>query len=151
MFLIRKKLTNNICMAFIYKFNLSQSVQLLSHVWLFETPWTAAYQASLSSTISQSLLKFRPIESVIISNHLILCCPLLLVCVLSHFSHVQLFGTLWIVAHQASLSMGFSRQNTGVGCHFFLQGIFPTQVFSQTSDWTHVSYVCCTGKWVLYY
>ena len=51
--------------------------QLLSHLWLFATPWTAARQASLSSTISQGLLKFMFIESVMLSNHLILCCPLL--------------------------------------------------------------------------
>ena len=49
-----------------------------SHVWLFLTPWSAEYQASLSSTISQSLLKFMAIESVMPSNHLILCHPLLL-------------------------------------------------------------------------
>ena len=42
------------------------------------TPWTAAHQASLSSTVSWSLLKFMSIESVMPSNHLILCCPLLL-------------------------------------------------------------------------
>ena len=42
------------------------------------TPWTAACQAPLSSTISQSLLKFVPTESVMLSNHLILCCPTLL-------------------------------------------------------------------------
>ena len=53
-------------------------VQLLSHVWLFVTPGTAACQASLSFTISQSLLKFMSIESVMPSKHLILCCPLLL-------------------------------------------------------------------------
>ena len=47
------------------------------------------------------------------------------VCMLSHFSHVQLFVTLWTVVHQASLSMGFFRQNTGVGCHALLQGNFP--------------------------
>ena len=45
---------------------------------------------------------------------------------LSHFSHVQLFVTLWTVAHWAPLSMGFSKQNTGVGCHALLQGIFLT-------------------------
>ena len=50
-------------------------VQLLSHVPLFETPWTAAYQASLSCTISLSLLKFISIELVMLSNHFI---PLLL-------------------------------------------------------------------------
>ena len=54
------------------------SVQSLSHVWLFATPWTAARQASLSFTNYQSLLKLMTIELVIPSNHLILCCPLLL-------------------------------------------------------------------------
>ena len=54
-------------------------VQLLSHVRLFATPWTAACQASLSFTISQSLLKLMSIESVMPSNHLSLCHPLLFV------------------------------------------------------------------------
>ena len=54
------------------------SVQSLSSVQLFMIPWTAALQASLSITNSQSLLKLRPIESVMPSNHLILCRPLLL-------------------------------------------------------------------------
>ena len=54
------------------------SVQLLSHVWLFATPWTAARQASLSITNFQSLLKLMSIELVMPSSHLILCCPLLL-------------------------------------------------------------------------
>ena len=52
--------------------------QLLSCVWLFVTPWTAAHQASLSFTISWSLLKLMSIELVMPSNHLILCPPLLL-------------------------------------------------------------------------
>ena len=54
------------------------SVQSLSHVRLFATPWTAACQASLSITNSWSLPKLMSIESVMPSNHLILCCPLLL-------------------------------------------------------------------------
>ena len=54
------------------------SVQSLSRVWLFATPWTAAHQASLSITNSQSLLTLMSIEWVMPSNHLILCCPLLL-------------------------------------------------------------------------
>ena len=54
------------------------SVQLLSHVRLFATSWTAARQASLSITNSRSLLKLMSIESVMPSNHLILCCPLVL-------------------------------------------------------------------------
>ena len=53
-------------------------VQSLSHMWLFATPWTAIHQASLSSTISWSLLKFMSIELVMLSNHLILCHCLLL-------------------------------------------------------------------------
>ena len=54
------------------------SVQSLSHVRLFATPWTAACQASLSIANSRSLLKLMSIESVMPSNHLILCHPLLL-------------------------------------------------------------------------
>ena len=53
------------------------SVQSLSRVQLFETPWAVAHQASLSITNSQSLLKLMSIESVMPPNHLILCCPLL--------------------------------------------------------------------------
>ena len=54
------------------------SVQSLSHIQLFATPWTAAHQAFLSITNSRSLLKLMSIESVMPSNHLILCPPLLL-------------------------------------------------------------------------
>ena len=57
---------------------MSLVVQSMSSVWLFVTPWTAACQASLSFTISWSLLKLMSIESVMPSNHLILCHPLLL-------------------------------------------------------------------------
>ena len=57
---------------------LFSSVQSLSRVWLFATPWTAAHQASLSITNSRSLPKLMSIESVMPSNHLILYCPLLL-------------------------------------------------------------------------
>ena len=53
-------------------------VQSLSYVCLFATPWNVARQASLSFTISWSLLRLMSIESVMPSNHLILCCPLLL-------------------------------------------------------------------------
>ena len=65
---MKKKLKKNIQFS---------SVQLLSHVQLFVTPWTAACQTSLSITNSQSLLKLMSIELVMPSNHLILCCPLL--------------------------------------------------------------------------
>ena len=115
------------------------SVELLSRVWLSATPWTAARQASLSITNSQSPPKPMSIESVIPSNHFILCRPLLLLpsifpsirvfsnesalCILSH---VQLFGTPWTVACQVPLGDSPGK-NTGAGCHDFLQGIFLTQ------------------------
>ena len=58
--------------------NSGQSIQSLHRVWLFVTLWTAARQASLSATNSQSLLKLMSIESVMPSNDLIPCCPLFL-------------------------------------------------------------------------
>ena len=67
------------------------SVQLLSRVQLFATPWTAAHQASLSITNSQSLFKLMSIESVIPSNHLILCHPLLLLP--SIFPSIRVFSS----------------------------------------------------------
>ena len=67
--------------------------QLLSRVWLFATPWTAARQASLSFTISQSLLKLMSIESMMPSNYLILCHPLLLLP--SIFPSIRVFSN-WV-------------------------------------------------------
>ena len=69
------------------------SVQLLSSVWLFATPRTAACQASLSITNSWSLLKLMSLESVMPSNHLILCCPLLLLP--SVFHGIKVFSSSW--------------------------------------------------------
>ena len=66
------------------------SVQSLSFVQLFVTPWTAACQASLSITNSQNLLKFMSIKSVMPSNHLILCCPLTLLS--SVFPSIKVFS-----------------------------------------------------------
>ena len=66
-------------------------VQSLSHVRLFATPWTSARQASLSLTISWSLFKLMSIESVILSNDLIICRPLLLMP--SVFPSIRVFGT----------------------------------------------------------
>ena len=70
--------------------NMFNSVQLLSHVWLFVTPWTAAHQASLSITNSQSLLKFISIELVMPSNYFILCRPFLLP---SIFPSIRVFSS----------------------------------------------------------
>ena len=66
------------------------SVQSLSRVWLLVIPWTVAHQASLSTINSWSLPKFMSIESVMPSNHLILCCPLLLL--FSIFSSIKVFS-----------------------------------------------------------
>ena len=66
------------------------SVQLLSRVRLFVNPWTVALQASLSITISQSLLKLTSVESVMPFNHLILCHPLLLP---SFFPSIRVFSS----------------------------------------------------------
>ena len=68
-------------------------VQCLSCVQLFATPWTSAYQVSPSFTIFQSLLKLMTIESLMPSNHLILCCPLLLLP--SIFPSTRVFSNEW--------------------------------------------------------
>ena len=66
------------------------SVQSLSHVQLFATPWTAAHQVSLSIINSQSLLKLMSIEPLMPSNHFVLCCPLLLLP--SIFARIRVFS-----------------------------------------------------------
>ena len=73
------------------QFSQFSSVQSFSCVWLFATPWSAAHQASLSITISWSLLKLMSIESVMPSNHLILCHPLLLLP--SIFPSIRVFSS----------------------------------------------------------
>ena len=74
----------------IRAYNQFSSVHLFSCVLLFATPWTTARQASLSITNSWSLLKLMSIESVTPSNHLILCCPLLLL--LKIFPSIRVFS-----------------------------------------------------------
>ena len=84
-------------------------VQSLTLVWLFVTPWTVAHQASLPFTISWSLLKFMSIELVMLSNHLILCCPLLLLP--SIFPSIRVFSnelTLHQVAKLFSISVHYA-------------------------------------------
>jgi len=72
------KFALSVYIALIYKPVQFSSVQSFSRVRLFATPWTATRQASLSTTNSWSIPKLMSIESVMSSNHLILCCPLLL-------------------------------------------------------------------------
>ena len=70
------------------------SVQFLSHIWFFVTPWTAACQAFLSIINSQSLLRLMSVELVMPSNHLILCHPLLLLP--SVFPSIRVFSNEWV-------------------------------------------------------
>ena len=86
--------------------NQLSSVQLFSRVRLFVTPWTAACQASLSITNSWSLLKLMSIESVMPSNHLVLCCPLLLLP--SIFPSIRIFPNESVLCIRWSKYWSFS-------------------------------------------
>ena len=121
-------------------------VQSLSHVRLFATPWTAARQASLSITISQNLLKFMSIESVIPSNYLILCHPLLFL--------PSIFPSIRVFSNESALRMrwpkywSFSLSNSpsneqqdwsslGWTGWISLQSKGPSRVFSNTTVQKH--------------
>ena len=94
------------------------SVQSLSRVWLFATPWTAACQASLSIASSQSLSKLTPIESVMPSNHLILCHPPFLLP--SNFPSIRVFSNesalriRWPKYWSFSFNIGPSNEHPGL-------------------------------------
>ena len=90
----------------LFYFNQFNSVQLLSHVRPFATLWTAAHQASLSITSSQSLLKLKPIKSVMPSNHLILCRPLLLLP--SIFPSIRVFSNESVLCNRWPKYWSFS-------------------------------------------
>ena len=94
------------------------SVQSLSRVRLFATPWIAACQASLSITNFQSLLKFMPIESMMPSSHLILCRPLLLLPPIPPsirvFSNESAFRMRWPKYWSFSFSISPSNEHPGL-------------------------------------
>ena len=115
------------------------SVQLLSHVRLFATQWTAACQASLSIANSRSLLKLISIESVIPSNHLILCHPLLLLP--SIFPSIRVFPNEFSSLHQVAKVLEFQLQ------HQSSQWIFRTDFFR--IDWSDLLAVQGTFKSLL--
>ena len=98
--------------------NILVVVQSLSHVQLFATPQTVAHLAPLSSTISQSLLKFMSIESVMLSNYLILCCPVLLLP--SIFPSIRVFSSespyhiRWPKYWSFSFSISPSKEYSGL-------------------------------------
>ena len=120
------------------------SVQSLSRVRPFATPWTAAHQASLSITNSWSLLKFIFIESVIPSNNLIHCCPPLLLP--SIFPSIRLFSNgsdvliRWSKYWSFSFNIGPSNEHSGVISFrvdwlnlFGVQGIFKSLLQQHSS------------------
>ena len=94
------------------------SVQLLSRVWLFATPWTVAHQASLSITNSWSSLKLMSIQSVMPSSHLILCHPLLLLPPIPPsirvFSNESTLRLRWPKYWSFSFSISTSKEHPGL-------------------------------------
>ena len=97
---------------------LHSSLQSLSHVRLFETPWAAALQASLSITNSHSSFKLMSIESVMPSNHLILCHPLLLPSSVFHsirvFSNESALRIRWPKNWSFSFNISPSNEHPGL-------------------------------------
>ena len=131
-------------------------VQSLSCVWLFVTPWTAACQASLSFTISQSLLKLMSIESVMPSSHLILCHPFFVLP--SIFPSIRVFSS--------ELALCINGQSIGAAASasvllMNIQGWFPlgltdlislqskglSKVFSSTTVWKHQFFSAQFSLW----
>jgi len=97
------------------------SIQSLSHVRLFATSWTAACQASLSITNSWSLLKLMSIESVMPSNHLILCCPLLLL--------PSIFPSIKVFSNESVLHIRWPKYwsfNFSINLPMNIQDLFPS-------------------------
>ena len=102
---------------FLFLLKIIVVVQSLSHVWLSVTPWTAARQASLSITNSQSLLKLMSIKSAMSSNHLILCHPLLLPSIFPSirvFSNESVLHIRWPKYWNFSFSISPSNEYSGL-------------------------------------
>ena len=117
------------------------SVHSLSHVRLFVTPWTAACQASLSITNSQDLLKLMSIKSVMPSNHLVLCHPLLLLSSIRVFSNDSVLRIRWPKYWSFSFSISPSHEYSGfpleLTCLIFLQSKGLSRIFSNTTVQKH--------------
>ena len=117
------------------------SVQSLSHVWLFAIPWTAAHQASLSITISWSPPKPMSIQSVVPSNHLILCRPLLLL--------PSIFPSIKVFSNESALCIRWSKY-----WHFSFN-ISPSNehpgLISFMMDWLDFRLLktCLTSSWTV--
>ena len=119
--------------------------QSLTHVWLFMTPWTAACQASLSFTISQSLLKCMSIELMMPSNHLILCHPFLLPSIfpsIKVFFSESILGIRWPNYLSLSFSINPSSEYSEL-ISFRMTGLIPllskglSRIFFRTTVQKH--------------
>ena len=115
-------LLSYISSLYVLDINPFSSVQLLSRVWLFVTPWTAAHQASLPITNSWSLLKLMSIQSVMPSNHLILCCSLLFL--LSIFPSIRVFSNESVASGGQSIGVSAS----GSVLPMNIQDLFPLEL-----------------------
>ena len=116
-------------LLFLIQFSL---VQLLSRVQLFETPWTTACQVSLSITNSQSLLKFMSIESVMPSNHLILCRPLLPL--------PSIFPSISVFSIESVLRIRWSK------CWSFSVSISPSNEYSELMSFILTGWISLQSK-----
>ena len=108
---------------------------MLSYVRLFVIPWTAACQAPLSSTLPQNLLKLRSIESVMLSNHLILRCPLLLPSIFPNirvFSNESALCIMW--PKHWGFSFSISPSNEYLGLISFRKGKSEIESHSVVSE-----------------
>ena len=122
-------------------------VQSLSSVWLFATPWITACQASLSRTISLSLLKLMSIESVMLSNHPILCHPILLLPLIFPsirvFSNESVLCIRWPEYWSFTFSTSPSNEYSGMISYLALTGLISllfkglSTVFSNTMVQKH--------------
>ena len=123
------------------------SVQSFSHVRLFAAPWTAACQASLSITNSRRLLKLMSIESVMPSNHLILCPPLLLLP--SIFRSIRVFSSESVLCirwpKHWSFSFSVSTSNEYSGLISFRMDWLDLLAVQGTLQ-AHISCPSCAGK-----
>ena len=104
-------------------------VQLLSCVWLFVTPWTAAHQPSMSFTLYPSLLKFMSTETVMLSNNLILCRPLLILP--SIFPSIRVFSNG--SSHQVAKVLELQLQNQSFQWRFRVDFLYDWLVWSLLS------------------
>ena len=135
--------------------NAFSSVQSLSHVQLFVTQWTAAHQASLSITNSRSLLRLMSIRSLMPSNHLILCCPLVLLP--SIFPSIRVFSgesalrirwpKYWSFSFNISPSNEYSGFPLGWTGWISLQSKGLSRVFSNTTVQKHQFFGAQLSLW----